>query len=315
MLTIGDIVWGGFLPAAIAAAVFASVWWLTGRPASSWRTGLVAGYVAGHWALAAQNVGWLAAILKSYHPTEARDWLPLIVVLSVLPDTTAYVGKWGAAVGWVMRVALCAAIPWRFLYGSKYIPLMVLPDFGFESDDWSTGERYAWLGGTAALLMAVWLLLRYAQPQGTTHTRTALAVLVALAGAVTMALSASITYGQLFGIVTAAVAGGGLASALLKTERSPDAGAGPLAVLVCSVVLLGYFYAELTGLNAVLLLVALVVATGWMPLPAAWPAVRQSLLRGAVCMALLIVCVSLAVRDFQAKQPAESTNPYSVYQQ
>ena len=148
-----DYLWGGVVPGAVAAIVLAAVWQLTGKGASAWRTALVMGYVAGHWGLDARTIGIVPAMIKSYQPTESRDWLPMLVLLAIVPDAFSCVGKRGPALGWFMRVGLCLFLPWRLLNGTAYLPAIAIPNFGFETSAWSTGEMVAWISGLATALL------------------------------------------------------------------------------------------------------------------------------------------------------------------
>ena len=264
MIELADLIRGGVVPGIAAAAALAVVWRATGKAASAWRTALFVGYVAGHWTLDAQNSSLVAALAKSFRPTEARDWLPLLALLAMVPDALACVGKWGPAIGWLLRCSLCIFIPWRLLYGSVHLPI---PLEGLEIDwgGWSTAEAAAWIGGIAGALLFAWLVSRSVDSQQDVLARSALSILVAFGAAITMAMSASLVYGQLFGVLTAALAGGGLAAALLKTGRGPETAAGPTMVLFGCLLIMGHFYAELKLHNGLLLLLAMTLAIGWLP--------------------------------------------------
>ena len=71
MIDFGDILFGGVLPAVVAAAAMWSGWKLTRHAGVAWLIGLSVGYLAGHWALDARGVGFLAAVAKSFNPHEA----------------------------------------------------------------------------------------------------------------------------------------------------------------------------------------------------------------------------------------------------
>lgn len=314
MIGASDLLWGGVLPGAVAACMFVFVWQLTGKSASAWRVALVIGYIAGHWGLDVRNLGTVAAIIKSIRTTEARDWLPLLACLAVLPDALACVGKLGPWLGWLLRIALCLFVPWRLVRGTAYLPLMVLPDFGFESEAWSTGESFAWIGGIAAVLLFTWQWIRIDDRPSGFLVRSALAVVVALGGAIIVAMSDSLIYGQLFGVLTAALAGCGLASAFCATERGPDAAVGPLVIVFGSLVLLAYFFAKLTFGNAALLMFAMTVAIGWLPLPKRLSPRWNVASRTAICLGALIIAVAIAGFDFAATQAQTEGNPYENFQ-
>ncbi len=307
-----DILWGGGVPAIVAMATLTIVWRGTGNAASAWRTAIVVGYVAGHWALDARTISFVAAITKSFQPTEARDWLPLLMLLAIVPDALACVGKWGPTLGWLLRAALCLFVPWRLLNGSAYLPLSISADIEFDLGGWSTGEAATAIGGIGAALLMSWQLARIGDQQSVVHVRSALAVLVALGGAITMALSDSLVYGQMFGVLTAALAGCGLASAFLSTGRSPAAAAGPVLVAFGCLLLVGHFYAGLKIYNAALLLVALIQAVGWLPWPAMLSQRWQAGYRSVLCLAALGIAVTLAGLDFSETQTEAGSNPYQT---
>ena len=314
-----DVFWGGVVPAVVAAVVLAIVWRATGKAASAWRTALVVGYVVGHWALDARTISVVATLTKSFHPSEARDWLPLFLLLAIVPDAMACVGKYGSALGWLLRAALCVFVPWRLLHGSTYLPLS-MQDLGFDSGDfdmggWSTGEAAAWIGGLGAMLLVSWQGSRDVEQRSGAVLRSALAVAVALGGAITVALSGSLVYGQLLGVLAASLAGGGLASAFLSTSRGPAAAAGPVVSAFGSLLVMGHFYANLRIFIAVLLLVAMVLATGWLPLPTKLSSRWQAVGRSVVCFAILGVAVTLAGLDFSATQEETERKPYQTGQE
>jgi|GEM_PF-3477002 len=311
MIGWSDLLWGGVLPAIVAASVLAVVWELTGKAASAWRTAIVAGYVAGHWALDARGSNWLAAISHSFRPREAHDWLPLLLLLAMLPDAIACFGKQGSVIGWLLRTGLCLLVPWRLLYGSRYLPLLQLPDdFGFDMGAWSTDQATAWIAGIGTLFLLCWLIVQNADRNHTILPRSLLAVTVACGAAITAALSGSLIYGQFFGVLTATLVGASLTSVLLQVKRSPEAATGPVVIAYGSLLMLAYFYAELKTHNLALLLLAMTFAIGWLPLPKQLSPHWQIAGRCAACLAALAVAVSLASLDFIATQATTESNPY-----
>jgi len=314
MIGWAEVLWGGAVPALVAAATLTMVWQGTGKAASAWRTALVVGFVAGHWGLETRTISFAAALTKSFQPTEARDWLPLLMLLAIVPDALACIGKRGPAIGWLLRCALCVFVPWRLLHGSVYLPLS-LPDLGLDAADlggWSSGEAAAWIGGSGAMLLIGWHWSRGGDQQSgqrrDAFVRSALAVVVALGGAIVTAMSGSLVYGQMFGVLTAVLAGCGLASALLSTGRGPEAAAGPVMIAFGSLLVVSHFYAGLKIPNAALLWVALSLAIGWLSLPSRW----QALGRGVLCLATLGIAVTLAGLDFAATQAEAESNPYQT---
>lgn len=298
MIRLSDILLGGILPGILAVAALALVWKLTKNAASSWRTAAVLSFVAGLWALDAQGVGLSTAISKSLRITEARDFLPLMVILAVVPDAVATLGTNGTIAGWILRIALCGFLPWRMLNGTKYLPkngpLL-----------WSTGEMIAWLGGTALAIFATWSLVR-AESTEKPKLRSVLAAIVALCGAITIAMSGSITYAQLMGVLTATLTGCALGAWLLKVGRGPDAAAGPLVISFGGILVLAHFIAEVKLLYVVLLLVGFAIGTGWF-----FPGKKWSTpVRCAVCLLAICAAVVMAGLDFASAQAEAANNPY-----
>ena len=172
--------------------------------------------------------------------------------------------------GWILRIALCVFLPWRLLYGSKYLPLSLGPGFDFDLGGWSTGEAAAWCAGLGAALLIAWQLLRLGHSEEKLfegNLRSVLVLVVAFGSVITMVGAKSLVLGQLFGVLTAAIAGCALGSALVGTHRGPDAAAGPLVILFGSLLMAGHFFAELTLTHAALLLGAMSFAGGWLPVP------------------------------------------------
>jgi len=317
MLGGSDIFFGGVLPAVIAASALAVVWRVTGKVASAWRTGIVLGYVVGHWALDARTIGVVATLSKSCRPIEACDWLPLLMLLALVPDGVTCMGKRGPALAWLLRTGLCIFVPWRLLSGSAYLPISISSDFDFDFGGWSTGEAMAWIGGIGGVLLIGWQWLRIVDPQANQQrgvsVRSALAVGVTLGAAIVMALSASLVYAQMFGVLLAVLAGTGLVSKLLSTGRGPEAAAGPVLVAFGSLLVAGHFYAELKIYNAGLLLIALSLAIGSISLLAKLSPRWQAIARCVLCIVTLGAALALAGLDFSATQEKTESNPYQNF--
>jgi hypothetical protein len=304
MVTLADILRGGILPGLIAVGMLAVVWKLTANAASSWRTAVVVSFLVGVWALDAQGVGVLGAISKSMRITEAKDFLPLMVILAVMPDAIAALDKRGAIAGWILRAGLCVFLPWRILAGSKYLS-KVAPPANFDTGAWSTLEAVGWLGGAALVLLASWSLVR-AESTEQPKLRSILAVIAAFVASATIAMSGSITYGQLMGVLVASLTGCGLAAWWWKLGRGPDAAAGPIVIAFGGILVLAQFIAEMKLLYTALLIVGFTVGAGWF-----FPGKRWSgYARVAVCLAAIGIAAGMAAADFAASQAEAASNPY-----
>ena len=88
--------------------------------------------------------------------------------------------------------------------------------------------------------------------------------------------------------------------------------AGPIVIAFGSLLIAGHFYAELKLHNAALLLAAMVLAIGWMPLPAKLLPNWQAAVRSALCLAILGIAVTMAGIDFAESQVEAQSNPYQT---
>jgi len=306
MITPADFLLGGILPVFVAATVCALVWKFAENAASSWRTGLVVGIVVGIWALESRSVGISTAIAKSIRITEAKDFLPLVVILSMVPDAIGAINRTGNIAGWVLRALFSILLPWRLLYGSSYLPRDPLPDVSFDTGAWSAGEAILWIGGLSLALFGTWASLRLEAFGSHPRLRSVLAITVMLATAATIALTGSLTYGQLTGVVAAALTACATVSALGQFNRGPDAACGPVAISFGTLLVLALFFSNLSLLYALLLVAAMVVGAGRFS-----PRMKyHALLRSGLCLALLGLAVGLAGWEFAASQAESTSNPY-----
>jgi len=293
------------LPALLAVTALGLVWRRTRRAASSWRTALVMGFIVGLWGIDSQGAGWAGAISKGIRITEAKDFLPLVAILAILPDAVAAINRQAAIVAWGLRALFCVALPWRLLYGSSYLPRETIAGFT-PANAWSTTEAVFWLGGIGTVLIAAWAATREVDPAERPRLRSLLATLVALASAATIAFTGSQSYGQLMGALAVALAGCAIGSLLWKLDRGPDAAAGPLVISFGSLLILAMFFSNLLLVQAGLLLVAMVAGAGWF-----FPNLKASLpMRCAVCaIASGTVVLWTAYAFFSAIAESQS-NPY-----
>lgn len=309
-----EVMWGGVLPTVVAASMFSLVLKLSSRAEAAWLCGLSAGYLAGNWGLEIPALGIWPAIEQSLKPAEARDWLPLAVLAAAAIDGLAMLGRKAAWGVWALRAVLCAWLPWRLLAGSVYLPKEQF-DFGFETQAWSSAEAMVWIGCAAVFIGLFWLSAKFASENTLPRLRASLATLVAFGGTATIALSGSLTTGQLLGVLTAALVGCGMAAAAWRVEQGPEAAAGPLLVAFCGVLIIARFLLspELGLATTLLLLAAIYPAIGWIG-PAGKPSIRwQFALRTLICLVAVGACIVPAAREFAASQAQESANPYQNY--
>jgi hypothetical protein len=287
---LAELLWVGVVPCAAAAVamLIARRWAL--RPRAAWAASVAMGYVVGQIALVGR-AGFLAALSALIMPREARDWLPWAVLLAA--GATIWVAHAGDArrwIGHVLAVVIVLSAPWRLLGGSVWLV-----------SRWSAGQQLFALAGLAGAMGIVWWLLEAAEDDDQPLVRSLLLILVAVGAAVVVTLSGSFSYGQLCGVVAAAMTGALIPGVLKHTSptktpfaRSPNGLGGAAGVVTFSLgglILLGYFYTELTAPNALLLAIAVVAAGGRLPMaPGMGPGLRAAA-RIAVCLVPLLIAV------------------------
>jgi hypothetical protein len=291
-----ELLWVGVVPVTAAAAAMLAARWLKLRPRAAWAASVGVGYVVGQVALASRG-GLATALAALVGPREAGDWLPWAVALAA--GTTIWIAHANDAWRWVghgLAVVIVLAAPARLLGGSVYLV-----------SRWSAGERIVCLAALAAALGGVWWLLEAAHDDDQPLVRSLLLIYTAVGTSVVLALSGSFAYGELCGVVAAALTGAVLAAALTPGPSDGLGGAaGAVTMSLGGLILLGYFYAELSAANAVLLVIALGIAGGRAPVFSAslggW--------RGAARAALCIVAIVLAVAGAYAATSAHAAGPY-----
>jgi len=288
-----NVFWTGVVPCTAAAlAMWACCHWLV-RSTAAWSLSVACGLVVG---MVGQNVrvGWPTAVEKLLHPHVAIDWLPwLVLVAALIGVLAAYAPRsWQR---WLLALACVFTVA---------VPLRLLASNVSAMTRWTSGEKLAILAFWSAAFAVWWLTLALGRLNRQPLVRGGLLMVVALGIAVTVAASSAITLGELGGIAAATLLGAiAAASALGKVADGPSNAAGPLAVMLGGVILLGYSYG-LTATNAVLLGTSVAAAAGW--LPTGWPrhAIWQMAWRTALTLLPLAIAVASAVSNALA-------DPYS----
>jgi hypothetical protein len=296
-----ELLWVGVLPCGVASLVMFISSWL-GLPArAAWAKSVGGGFVVGQIGLALR-VGWKTGLSSLFQPREAGDWLPWLVVAAIgITVLAAYAPRnWQR---WIVALAaiLAAAAPARLLASSVYV-----------TTRWSTIEKVGVIAVWAAALAVTWALLAAGRANSQPRGRGGLLILVAAGMAATLTLAGSFTYGELCGTMAAALTGSlVLGEVCFSTPgNQPDptsdglsGAAGPITMALGGLVLLCYFYSELSATCAVLLLVALVAAAGRLPTALPQRPLWRVVLRAALCVVPLAAALALA---YSAIQP----NPY-----
>jgi hypothetical protein len=221
--------------------------------------------------MCAQNirVGWPTAFDKLFHPRVAIDWLPWLVLAAagvtiVATHAPRLWQRWLVALACVFAMA----IPTRLLAGSVYV-----------TTRWTISEKLGVLALWSLLFAAIWFTLSLGRHNRQPLLRSGLLLIATFGIAVTITASGAITIGELAGVAAATLFGTVAVAWICGTlADGPSNSAGPLAVMLVSLILLGYFYAQLSATHAACLAISVAAAAGW--LPDIWP--RQPLARAAL---------------------------------
>lgn len=313
-----DFLLGGLAPLAAAAAAFALAWFATRRGAAAWPVGVVVGYAIGALALGARDSGLAAAASRWLHPADSYQWLTLIALAAVVPATVAALSgrRW---LEWALAVPICLAAPARLLW-SKYRASAQLRDAGFADDAITPGGAVAVLVGIAAATLAAWWLWRRAADASRLpKTRSLLAIVASTGAAAVAALTGALVFGQMFGVLAAAL-GGCAATAWLVGEKSgPESARGPVLLLFGGLLAAGATYSELQPWQAAALAAAVALPIGWLPRIDRLRPAAEAGVRIALCLLPLTGAVWHAAAEFaaiNAPQPQESDegDVYDYYQ-
>lgn len=294
-----DLLWFGALPLAIGALVMFLASRFDVRPTAAWSTSVAAGCVAGMFAAHAR-AGWQSAIDHFAHPRSAIDWLPWLVMLAVAIATlAAYSPRTWQRGLLVLAFAFTIAVPLRLLATNAAAMAR-----------WTSTEKLAILAFCTVAYSAFWLTLSLGRRNGQPFIRSTLLIVVALGTAITLAASGSFAYFELGLITTTALLGATAIAFILKESPSagPSSAAGPITIMLLSLILLGYTY-ELTATNAALLTLALAASAGYLPLPTQATADANTINWPALAIRATLTFVPLFLAAASAISAA-TANPY-----
>jgi hypothetical protein len=287
MLSVADILRTAGAPALVTAVLLflltePDVWrWLPPghrlhrwRSVAAWPLALAIGYIVGHAA------GLRLTRADLWFPKVSQDWLPwlaaaaaLIAVAPRLPGP-----KW---VPWLAWGFLAALTP----------PLLTRSIIEYQ---WSVPQAAVWLTVLGTALLAVMMLLR-GRGDG---VMPPLWALLALMVAATLVMSGSQKLGQL-GLALAATLTAAAAAAWWTGGLAQARLAGPMvAMLLAGLLIVGHWYASLTGVNAILLGGALLFTADAPITPASWGRRWRVAARVGLTTALGGAAVALALRGF-----------------
>jgi hypothetical protein len=312
-MLLNTLVYVAILPFAVAtiASLIARRWRMP--PGCDWAIAVALGFVAGQLGLWSSES--LSALGQLVAPLEAVHWLPHAVLIAggIALLSTGDRPSFRAA-SLTLAGALAIGLPLRLLANSAY------------TLRWTTAEKLAFIALLSATIALTWLVLGTAGQREHSRLRPLLLIVVAAGAAVVIALSGVFAYGQLCGVVAAAISGATVSAVAddthfpriripfvpLRTAPSPWRVASAAGVITCSLgglIVLAGFYGELSPLNATLLFLSLLAAGGRLPrFVAALPARSRGAVRIAFC--LLPLAIALA-RSITAAQASMSNGPYA----
>jgi hypothetical protein len=273
------------LPGVLVAALLSGVLAIAGRlwRANSWAdaVALAIGYSAGHVT---------ATGMPAFPASEATQWLPYFALATMLL---------GILDALLKPPGSLRALIW-ILYGAGLLRLLLKPKFEYG---WSLLEGALWIACFAAVMLVLAISLDAAVHRDTSISTPLILTIVAGGTGVALMLSGSAVLG-LLAMVLAGALGAILVVAFLLPKSSQGRAIVPVAViLLASLWLMGYFYAELPSASALLLAAS--------PLPACLlvyfreskvPSWKSVLLHAGVVIALAAISVLIA---FRASPPLE----------
>jgi hypothetical protein len=293
-MILSELTFAAAIPLAVAACVAFACRRMPGGIA--WAAAVAIGFIAGQFALAARH-GIPAALDAFLAPREAVAWLPFAVLLALgITMLTAFAPANRRTISRFLAIVFTIGLPLRLLAGSASVTMR-----------WSVAERFAYLALLAGTFALTWLTLAAPADHDHPRLRPLLMILVAVGAAAVVTVSGVFVYGELCGVLAAAIGGAFLIENLPPARLGNPSGLAAVAACVFfSLILLSYFFGKLTLTNAALLLVSMLAAGGPMPAPlkplSTW---QQTTLRIAICLTPLAIAIaqSLAAANTPAASP------------
>jgi hypothetical protein len=305
-----ELALGALVPLATATFVFAAAWrWLP--RGGAWTAGVVAGFAAGVFSLDGNKNGWKIAAEHLIRASQSHEWLPLVALAATAPAILALAAKRR----WLELVAaapLCALAPLLLLW-KKYQAVRQLRDAGFADDALSPMAAAAVLGVIAVSLWISWWLWMQAEGSPLSRTRSFLAIATLVGSAAASALTGSLVYGQLFGVLAASLGGCAAAAWLLGADAGPESSRGPALLVTAGLLSIAVVFSELAAWQAAALGAAMAFSVGWLPFTRRASVRLHAGVRGVFCLALVAIVLWRAFSVFQANEQSASDPSASDY--
>ncbi len=309
MISARELVLGLVVP-AISAALPMLILRLAGKrvgPAVA-TTAFACGWIAGQTTIEAVRIASARisaseaateAIGKFLHPTLAREWLPLIVLLAANVEVFAHeAGPRLRTAIVVARAVICGFIPARLLWTSVYC-----------TSRWSGAEQAIGLASLSLMLLVLWTWASRPPAASYPKLQTGSTCFVLFALAVTLFTVGGRIYGQL-ALVLAVVAATLAISAGRQRSIVVSITARTGIVVAASLVLLGHFFAALPAATAIFFALALAVVSGPLPSPGSKSRRRCAALVFAASVVLGASFATHATMRFLKAVETKSANPY-----
>lgn len=294
----------GFL-AGLILLLLATPWGTpsTRRWSAGWILGVGLGFLAGCYYLD-----------PSFHfpwadQAEGKDrFLLLIMPLAMIFELFSGLWPGPKIFTWLMRLVLALGVGRLLLHGTVYLD--ILP--GMEKAEWSTSQKWVYLGCLGLCLWVMWLSLELFTARSKSQTTPLILVLTSLAAGVTLMLSGYLNGGLLGLTLAGALAGAWFVSVFRSKPTRCEGQVGMGLIGVQGLLLLGVFFASLNWVYGLLLFLGPIVV--WIP---EWPRIGKAplyirdLARIALVTAVLSAVVWQAKKDFEvdSKTPSSPGEP------
>lgn len=233
-------------------------------------------------------------------PRDASGWLILALLpVAAIVESIAAVPRVPSPVRWMLRTALACATPVILLWP-------------YVQHHWTSTQSWTSLAALSASLLALRVSLHLMTRSTSPSDRGPWLTMTMAAGAagVTIMSSGSVSTGQLALTLSLGMAGAWAASMLLNVPAKLDGGLAVAATALSGLLIIGHFYAELSGVNAILL--GLVPLMGWASsLP--WLRERpvwQRTIAVVILTALLTVAVTAPTALRAMRESQSKSEPY-----
>jgi hypothetical protein len=193
---------------------------------------------------------WVVGMWPHWPPVEDKDrFLALILPAMIVVELLGALPRTPRLLLWPLRLLVMAGAARILLHGSTYLTDLIGPN----SREWSPAQTWLILGGLAAALVLVWILLEFLGRHGSGLLLPLILGMTCGAAALTVMLSGYSTGGQPGLPMAAALAGVAAAGLVLPRPPGTTPCLGPAIVGLYGLLVIGHFFGKLTTTHALLL--------------------------------------------------------------